>query len=168
MTVEFLGVQLLYPTAAMTVFAIAVCVTLFSSLLHRKLVDRSHMDALRERIELHQKEYLAASKADDKKRLAQLDKEQQEIMRLVKENMMSSMKPTLVTMPIVLILIWLMSTWYGNLGAIIDLPFGIPFLTHAVTEAGIINGMDWFGIYIATALSTALGLELVLRKLLKM
>ncbi|MCK4327824.1 MAG: DUF106 domain-containing protein [Candidatus Diapherotrites archaeon] len=165
---ELLGAKLLYPTVVLTVAGIAICITLFSSLVHRKAVDRKHMDAVRERMEKHQKEYLKANEAGDKKRLAQLEREQAEIMGAVKDNMMASLKPTLMTMPVVLILIWLMGSWYGGLGPVLDLPFGLPFLTHAVEEAGIVNGVDWFGLYIASAISTALFLELVLRKIFKM
>ncbi len=168
MVSELFGAILLYPDAVFTVIGVAICITLFSSLLHRKVVDRKRMDEIRKQIESHQKEYTEASKSGDKKKMAQLDSEQKQIMGLVKENMMASMKPTLITMPVVLILIWLMGSWYGELGPIIDLPFGLPFLTNAVEEAGIVNGVNWFGIYISTALTTALSLELVLRRILKL
>ena len=165
---EIYGVKLLYPAAVMTVTGIAVGVTLFSSLLHRKVVDRKKMDAERQRIEAHQKEYLAASEAKDTKKIAKLDAEQQEIMGLVKQNMMDSMKPSMITLPFVLVLIWLMGEWYGKLGAIVELPFGVPFITKAVEAAGVVNGVDWFGLYLVSAIVTALGLELVLRKLFKL
>ena len=167
MVMEIFGATVLYGDALMVTIGVAIGVTLLSSLLHRKVVDKKRMDEIRGRIEKHQKDYMEANKANDTKKVAQLDKEQAEIMGLVKENMMASMKPTLVTMPVVLILIWLMGSWYGSLGPIIDLPFGLPMLTHAAEEIGVINGVDWFGMYIMSAISTALFLELVLRRIFK-
>jgi len=164
---ELIGVKLIYPVAVVTVLGIAVGITLFSSLLHRKVVDRKKADEVKQRIEDHQKQYSAAAKANDKKALARLDKQQEEIMGLVKQNMMDSMKPSMITLPFVLGLIWLLGEWYGKLGAIMDLPFGVPFVTRAFETAGVINGVDWFGLYLVSAIVTALGLELVLRKLFK-
>ncbi|MFC2174949.1 EMC3/TMCO1 family protein [archaeon] len=168
MIMEILGAKLFYPTVVLTVTGVAVGITLFSSLMHRRSGSRKQMDAVRERMEKHQKEYLKATEAKDKKLLAKLDREQAEIMGEVKKNMTASLKPTLMTMPVVLILIWLMGSWFGELGPILELPIGIPFLTQAVEEAGIINGVDWFGLYLVSAIGTALFLEVVLRKLLKM
>lgn len=168
MVLESLGIIVLHGEPIGIVMGIAIGITLLSSLLHRKVVDKKRMDEIRARIEKHQKDYMAANKANDTKKVAQLDKEQGEIMGLVKENMMASMKPSLVTMPIVLLLIWLMGSWYGSIGPLMDLPWGIPFLTHAVGELGVINGVDWFGLYLVSAISTALFLELVLRRIFKL
>lgn len=175
MVSEILGATLINADAVMVVVGVAMGITLFSSLIHRKITDRKKMDEVREKIEKHQKEYLAAQNAGDKKKVAQLDKEQEQIMKLVKDNMMSSMKPSLVTLPVVLLIIWLMGSWYGKIGAIIEMPFGIPFLTRTfegalnpMTGLLIQNGMDWFGLYILVAISTALFLELVLRKIFKL
>jgi len=174
MVSEILGATLINAEAVYMVIGVAVGITLFSSLLHRKMVNRNKMDEIRAKIEAHQKKYLAAQDAKDKKKIAQLDKEQSQIMKLVKENMMASMKPSLVTLPVVLLIIWLMGSWYGKIGAIIEMPFGIPFLTKAfegainpITGLAIERGMDWFGLYILIAIGTALILELVLRKVFK-
>jgi len=164
---EIFGAKLIYPMVIVTVMGIAIGITMFSSILNKKTGNKAKMDAVRERMEKHQKQYLAATEAKDKKKIAQLDREQKEIMGLVKENMMGSMKPMMVTMPVVLILIWLMGSWYGSLGPILDLPMGLPFLTHAAEEAGIVNGVDWFGLYIVSAITTALFLEVVVRRYLK-
>jgi uncharacterized membrane protein (DUF106 family) len=126
------------------------------------------MDAIRKRVESHQKEMLQAQKDKDQKKMDKLEKEQSKIMGLVKDNMIASMKPALFTMPIFLVLIWFMSGNYAHLGPILELPIGVPFLTHAAETAGIINGMDWFGLYIVIAIGTSLSLELVLRQWLKM
>ena len=60
MVSEIIGIKLIYPVAAMTVVGVAVGISLFSSVLHRKVVDRRKMDDVREKIEKHQKEYLEA------------------------------------------------------------------------------------------------------------
>ncbi len=169
-----MGMTLLNAEAVYTVVGIAAGITIFSSLVHRKMVDRKEMDRIRARIEAHQKQYLAAQKANDKKEMARLEKEQAEVMKLVKENMMASMKPSLITLPIVLIIFWLLKVWYEGAGPIIEMPFGIPFLTSAVngtinpiTVHAVQNGMGWFGLYIVVSIGTAIILELVLRKVFK-
>ena len=96
-----------------------------------------------------------------------LEKEQGEILGLVKENMMASMKPSLYTLPVVLAGIWGLGYFYGTIGPIVDMPFAVPFLTHPLAEAGIVNGMDWFGLYILLAIGSSLILELVLKKVFK-
>jgi uncharacterized membrane protein (DUF106 family) len=167
MAAELLGIKLIYPAAAFMVFGLSVIVSLLSSAVHRVLVDRKKMDAVRERMESHQKEFLEAQKANDQKRVAKLEKEQEEIMGLVKDNMLTSMKPALFTMPVFLVLIWWLGGNYGSLGPIVDMPFGIPFLTKATATMGVVNGMDWFAVYILIAISASLILELVLGRLRK-
>ena len=164
---EILGIQLLYPGAVYAVIAIAMGVSLFSSIVHKKMVDRKKMDEIRKRIETHQKEMLAAQKADDKKKLKQLEREQMEVMGLLKKNFMMSMKPMMITMPIFIVLLWIMRSTYDPMGALLDLPFGIPFLSYSLPEMGVTNGMNWFGIYIIFAIGTSLTVELIVRKVLK-
>ncbi|MCD6522862.1 MAG: DUF106 domain-containing protein [Candidatus Diapherotrites archaeon] len=164
---EILGIKLVYPTATAIVICTACGISIFSALMHRKMVDRKRMDEIRKRIETHQKEYLEAQKAGDKKKMSKLEQEQAEILGLVKQNMMNSMKPTLFTMPLVLLVIWYLGAQYGAMGPLIDLPFGIPFLTKSVAETGIINGVDWFGLYLVSAITTGLLIELVLRRIMK-
>ena len=147
----------------------AFLVSIFSSTVHRKLVDRKAMDATRGRVETHQKAYLAAQKEGDEKKMKRLEEEQKIILDDMKKNMMASLKPSLVTMPVILLLIWVMGAQFGDLGPIMELPIGLPFLTHALPEAGILNGMDWFGLYIVVAITSSMLMEfIVFRKILKM
>ncbi|MBN3037484.1 MAG: DUF106 domain-containing protein [Candidatus Diapherotrites archaeon] len=164
---ELLGIKLIYPTSAAIVAVAAIGVSLVSIMLHGKMVDRSKMDDVRKRVEEHQKQFLEAQKNNDTKRVAKLEREQEAIMKEVRQNMTASMKPTLITMPIVLLLIWFLGDQFGKVGPLMDLPFGIPFLTKAVADAGIVNGMDWFAVYLVCALTTSLSIELVFRKLWK-
>ncbi|MCD4740400.1 EMC3/TMCO1 family protein [archaeon] len=164
---EILGITLLYPEAIFAVIGISIGVSLFSAAVHRKLVDRNKMDEIRKRIETHQKEMLTAQKADDKQRLKQLEHQQVEVMGLIKKNFMMSMKPLVITMPVFLVILYFMRTWYDPLGALLNLPINIPFITYAVEEMGITNGMSWFGIYFIFAITTSLSLELITRKILK-
>ena len=163
---EILGIQLLEPTAVLTVMAIGIGVSLFSAALHRKMVDRKKMDEIRKRIETHQKEQLAAQKSDDKKKLKQLEHEQREVMGLLKKNFMMSMKPLIITMPVFLVILWWMRNQFDQFKALLELPFGIPFLTYAVENTVIVNGMSWFGVYLISAIGTSIVVELVLRKVL--
>ncbi len=174
MVTELLGATLINADAVFVVIGAALSITLFSSLVQRKMMDKSKMDEIRKRVEAHQKAYLKAQKEENKQEIKRLDAQQAEIMGLVKENMMGSMKPSLVTLPVVLILIWLMGSWYGKIGAILELPFGIPFLTktfegtiNPMTGMLIQNGMDWFGLYILVAIGSALSIQLILKKVLK-
>jgi len=167
MVFELLGIKLIYPAAVYMVGGLSLIVSLLSSSIHRVVVDRKKMDAIRKRVEEHQKEMLQAQKDEDQKKMKKLEMEQNEIMGLVKENMIASMKPALFTMPIFLVLIWFLSGNYAVLGPILELPIGLPFLTRAVEAAGIVNGVDWFGLYIVIAIGTSLSLELVLRQWLK-
>lgn len=164
---EFFGVKILYEVAAFVTAGMAILVSIFSIIYHRKVVDRKEMDEIRKRIEEHQKQYLEAQKKNDTIKLKKLEQEQAEVLSLLKKNMLTSMKPALITLPIVLIIIWILSYFYGSLGPLIDLPFSIPFLTHPLEEAGIVNGMDWFGLYLISAISISLILELILRKIFK-
>jgi uncharacterized membrane protein (DUF106 family) len=167
MASEILGIKLIYDQAVAIVAGAALFVSLGSSLVHRKLVNRKQMDEIRKKVEAHQKEFIDAQKRNDQKAIARLEAEQEHIMGLVKQNMMSSMKPVLITMPPLLIIFWALSDTYAKLGPIMDLPFGIPFLTYAKPELGVVNGMDWFGLYLIIALATGLGIEFIARKLTK-
>lgn len=161
---DILGIQLIQPQAAITVMGIAIGISMFSSIIHKKLVDRKKMEEIRKRIEKHQKDQVAAQKADDKKKLKQLEREQAEVMNLLKKNFMMSMKPMLFTMPVFLIILWFLRTSYDGAGALIDMPFGIPFLSYA--GEGFKNGMNWFGIYLISAIGTSLTIELIVRKVI--
>jgi uncharacterized membrane protein (DUF106 family) len=167
MVIELIGIKLLYPVATAVVTALSLGISLLSSVIHRKLVNKNRMDEIRGRIEGHQKRYLEAQKKGDKKEMEKLEKEQAEILGLVKENMMASMKPSLYTMPVVLAIIWGLGYLYGRMGPLVDMPFAIPFITKPLAEAGVINGMDWFGLYLVLAIGSSLILELVLKKVFK-
>lgn len=167
MVAEILGIKLLYPAAAYMVTGLSLIVAALSSAIHRVVVDRKKMDAVREKLDAHQKEMIAAQKENDQKKLKRLEKDQEEVMRLLKENMIASMKPALFTMPVFLVLLWWLNTTYAPLGPLVDLPIGVPFLTHAVEAVGVLNGVDWFGIYLVIVIGTSLSLELALRGLFK-
>lgn len=163
---EIIGITFLYPEAVFSVIGIAMAVSIFSSLVHKKMVDRKKMDEIRKRIETHQKDLLAAQKADDKKKIKQLESQQTEVMGLLKKNFMMSMKPMFVTMPVLLVLLWLMRNTFDPMGALLDLPVSIPFLSYEIPDMGVTNGMNWFGIYIIFAIGTSLIIELIVRKVL--
>jgi uncharacterized membrane protein (DUF106 family) len=167
MVVEWMGITFLQPTSVLIVAFIAVGVSLFSAFVHRKMVDRKKMDEIREKIEQHQKEYMKAQKEDNQKKLKQLEKKQSMIFDLVKKNMMMSMKPLFFTMPVFLVIIWLMGAQYGEAGPLMDLPFSVPLLTYSVPEINVSNAVSWFGIYLVVALCTGLSVELMLKKVLK-
>lgn len=162
---EILGIQFLYPDAVLTVIAISIGASLFSAALHRIMVDRKKMDEIRKKIENHQKEYLAAQKANDQKKIKQLERQQMEVMGLLKKNFMMSMKPLFISMPIFLVVLWFMRTTYDPMGALLDLPIGIPFLSYAIPDMGVSNGMNWFGLYLVFALGTSLTIEMAMRKI---
>jgi len=161
-----LGITILNGSA----FLIAVIgsgLAIFSRSLNKKLVDKIKMDETRKRVKAHQEQYVEAQKIGDAKLVAKLEAEQKEIMSLVKKNMFSTLKPSLIRMPVILGVIWFLRNQYSNAGPMIDIPIALPFLTHSFPELGIINGVDWFGLYIGAALVTGLGLELIFRTILK-
>jgi len=163
---DFLGINIIYPAAAGIVAVVAVFVSILSSVMHTKFGDRKGMDALQERIRKNQAAFLDAQKSGDDKKMKRLEAEQKAIMSEFQSKMMKNMKPTIISMPLFLIIIWFLSSNYDKMGPLVDLPFGIPFLTNPVVEAGVVNGVTWFGIYLLTALSMALFLELVVKKAL--
>lgn len=164
MVVEILGIQVIHPESVMAIISIAIGISLFSAFVHKKLVDRRKMDEIRKRIEDHQKRYLKAQKEGDQKKIAQLEREQTEIMGLVKKNFMMSMKPVFITMPIFLVVLWWMGQTFGKMGPMLDLPFPIPLLTYSVEELGVVNGISWIGLYMIVAIPTSLIIEFILKK----
>ncbi|MCD6414838.1 MAG: DUF106 domain-containing protein [Candidatus Diapherotrites archaeon] len=164
---NIIGIQLIYPDAVMAVVAISTGVSLFSVFVHRKLVDRKKMDEIRKRIEEHQKKYLKAQKEGNQKEITRLEREQANVMKLLKKNFMMSMKPVFITMPVFLLLLWWMRGMYDKLGPMLDLPISIPFLTHPVAELGVANGVGWIGLYIVISIATSLTIELILKALKK-
>jgi len=164
---EWMGITFLNPQAAIIVASIAVLASLISAAIHRKMVDRKKMDEIRERIEKHHKEYMKAQKEGNSKKLKQLEKQQSMIFDLVKKNMMMSMKPLFITMPVFLVVLWFLGSQYGSGGPLLNMPFSIPLLTYSVPEASITNGVSWFGLYLVVAIVTGLSLELVLKKVFK-
>ncbi len=162
--IEVIGIKVFYPLTFLWVCGLAIAVTIFSLYIHKKMVNQEKMEEVRKRMEEHQKKYMEAKKSGDKKLIARLENEQDEIMRAFKENMYQSLKPLFITTPIVLLLLWVMGSAYGPLGAIIELPFGIPFLTRAFQDAGIQNGIDWLGLYILIALVVSIIGQIILKR----
>ena len=161
---QILGMSILHPVPFLVVIIIATLLDIGSIFIHRKLVDPKRSEEIKRKIEDHQKRYVEAQKIGDKKELERLEDEQDEIMKLVKESMYSSFKPMLITTPIVLVLLWILGDVYGGLGPIVSLPFGIPFITHPFKDMGIINGMDWLGLYITWAVIVSLILQVFTRR----
>ncbi len=156
--------QIIHPVAFFVVIGISTLVTLGSLWIHRKLVDPKRAEEIRKKIEEHQKRYLEAQKAGDKKELERLEAEQEEIMALVKESMYSSFKPLLVTTPLVLGLLWILGNLYGGLGPLVSLSFGIPFITKPFPDLGIQNGVDWLGIYIVWSIIISLIAQIIIKR----
>ena len=167
MVMELLGIKLLYPTVVGLVALISIGVSVLSIVVHTKMVDKKKMDEVRKRMEQHQKDLLKAQESGDKKKIALLEAEQEEIMNIFKQNMIATFKPMMFTTPVVLVAFWSMGHFFGGLGPILDMPLGIPFLTHELAEMSIVNGMDWFGVYIVLAISTSIVLQIVLKKFIK-
>ncbi len=163
--IEIFGLQIIYPDVFVVIIFTAALLSGISIAIHRKLVDPKRMEEIRKKIEEHQKRYLEAQKSGDKKELQKLEAEQEEIMALVKENMYNSFKPMFITTPIVLFIIWMFGSMYGSLGAIINLPFGLPILTRPFPEMGVQNGIDWLGLYIVSAIIISLTLQLIIKRI---
>lgn len=166
MSISILGMNVIYPYVTLTVILIALLVSVLSTFLHRKITDRERMNEIREKIEEHQEKYFEAHEEGDEEEMEKLEKEQEKVMELLKENIKNSLKPMLVTTPVILGVIFVLRSTYSPLGPLVELPFGVPFITQNIPAAGIQNGIDWFMIYIMFAMTTGLGLELGLRKIL--
>lgn len=161
--IELFGMQILRPWVFTVVTTVATLMSVGSLYIHRKIVDPKRMAEIRKKIEEHQREYTEAQKANDKKKVKELEDEQEKIMELVKENMYASFKPMIITTPIVLGVLWVFGVWYGPLGPIVSMPFGIPFITKAFKAARIANGMDWLGLYILWALIVSLVVQMIIK-----
>ncbi len=163
--IEILGIKIFYPLAFGIITLLATLLTIFSLFIHRKMVDQKRMEEIRKKMEEHQKRYMEAKKSGDKKLLAKLEIEQEEIMKQFKENMYQSFKPLFITTPVVLLLLWSMGSAFGSLGPILELPFGLPVLTRPFYDMGVVNGIDWLGWYIVVGLGSSLIGQLILKKL---
>ncbi len=161
--VSIFGIEIVYPGVFAVITITSVLLSAVSIWISRKMVNPKRAEEIRKKIEDHQKRYLEAQKAGDKKELQKLEAEQEEIMELVKENMYNSMKPMFITTPLVLIILWLFGMWYGKLGAIIALPYGLPVLTKPFPDMGIQYGIDWFGLYILLAITANLIIQLLVK-----
>ena len=154
---------IIYPGPFMVVTLTAIVSSAISIWLTRKMTNMERSKEIKRRIEEHQKKYLEAQKKGDKKELQRLEAEQAEVMGLLKENMYNSMKPMFITTPAILVVLWLFGVWYGKLGAIVSLPFSIPFITKPFKDMGIANGMDWLGLYIIVGILASLSIQIGLK-----
>lgn len=88
------------------------------------------------------KEYAAASKANDKSRMAELEKEISEFPKLMGESMMLSLRSIAISLPIIIVVPWLMRAAFPVFSIQLPFPLPVPFRSEALIE-----WRDTFGAY---------------------
>lgn len=166
MTQMFYGIELLYPTELMIVIVAALVISLTSAAVHHFFVDRKRMDAAKKNFEAHQKNFLAAQKANDEKKLKKLEAQYEGLMKEFKDSMLKSMAPSFVTMIPAMGIFWYFNSFFSPLGAFIDMPFAIPFITEAPSVIAT-NGMGWLIVYLLIALVPTILQQVLLKSLKK-
>lgn len=154
----------------LTVFFVALAVSIFTTVVNKLLVDHDEMYEIRQEMNEFQKELREAQQSGDSKQLAKLQAKQVDFMEKQSKMMTSSFKPAIVTMvPVLLVYWWMRSTVINDL--IVQLPFTVYYATltplwHTIGpfiyggQANIPYVMGWLLWY----LLCTLGISQILRK----
>ncbi|MBI4215056.1 DUF106 domain-containing protein [archaeon] len=141
---------ILLTQAAIEVALIGIAVSLGSALVSKKLVNQKRMKEIRGRMSNLQKRTADAKKRNDIEEIKKLEEENKQMLPLMKEMMIGSVKPMAITfLPLILVLGFMGST-YGNSGLIVDIP--------------ILGLQNWVGWYIIVAILTGIVFELAYKK----
>jgi len=102
-----------------------------SQLLRRKLVDTKKLKREQARMKELQKQVQGLLKQNDEKSRQKADELQKEMLELMNRTMGGSMKPLLVTLPIIFVVYWVLGNMFS--GIPIEIPFAVP-VVHRMAE----------------------------------
>ncbi|MEA3255669.1 MAG: DUF2208 family protein [Candidatus Altiarchaeota archaeon] len=141
---------------AWTIVFISLCVSIISSLVRKATLDVDRLRECKEEIKKHQDIMKDASKKGHTKKAV---KSQEELTKLMMEQMKHSFKPMMITfIPIILIFTWLRGN-YGDIGSVVTFPLHINLIVFSIN-----GGLDWLGVYILSSIASSI----ILNKLMKL
>lgn len=131
----------------------ALLFSLLLVFLQKRFGGRDRIKEIQKQVNEHQKEVLAATKANDKQKLDELMKKQDEVMRLTQEMLWLSLKGMVIVLPIALIVFtYVLPALFPRY--VIHLPF--PLLHFPSFELRNYFGARGFFIYVSIFFGLAL------------
>lgn len=144
------------PNAFWTIMFISMCISIVSSLVRKATIDVDRLRECKEDIKKHQTIMKEATKKGHTKKAV---KSQEELTKLMMEQMKHSFKPMMITfIPFILIFTWLRGN-YGDMGSLVTFPFHMNFIVFSIN-----GGLDWLGVYFLCSIISSI----VLNKLMKL
>jgi uncharacterized membrane protein (DUF106 family) len=109
----------------MVIIVLAAITGIYTSLIQKFTVDTKRLKAIQKRVMNFQKEYMEATKQDNKYKLKQMEAEKAEIQQLQSEMMSMQFKPMFYSMVVTLpIFMWLLTKTKENASVVV--PFSGP------------------------------------------
>ncbi|MFQ5758541.1 MAG: EMC3/TMCO1 family protein [Candidatus Bathyarchaeia archaeon] len=147
---------------SISILLISMLVSFITSLANRLLINREQLNAWRREVKEWTSEFNKARRADDKKLLAQVQKQQPRIMQIQKKMAWQSMKVFPISTVVVLVVWWLvLIPTYGQI-TVAYLPWNLPWFGG---EEFLLNLFYWyllcsflFGALFSRAFGLAMGM----------
>jgi uncharacterized membrane protein (DUF106 family) len=139
------------------ILAVAIAVAYLVTLLTKRMVNWALVKENKQKVDEYYKEYREATRSRDMKAMHKIKQRQSEIMKLQNQNMMQTLKPTIVYF-VPLIILWVTLTGYFSGWVVAWMPFiriDLPFLGPLVTF-----GVGWWYFL------TYLGFSQIFRKMI--
>ena len=112
--------------SAFAVIGLSILLNLFNAGIRKKLVDSVKLKRIMKETKGWQKERLAAFRAKDQKKIAELSKKSQYMNKMQMEMMQMNMRPMMITIiPLLLIFYFLMPTLFSYTVAISPIPLNV-------------------------------------------
>lgn len=108
------------------IMGFAVLLNLFNAVVRRKLVDQEKLQRIMRETRAWQKERMAAFRAKDKEKQAQLDKKSAYMTKLNQEMMQMNMRPMMITfVPLILIFYFVLPPLFSYTVALSPIPLNV-------------------------------------------
>ena len=112
--------------SAFAVIGLSILLNLFNAGIRKKLVDSVKLKRIMKETKGWQKERMAAFRAKDQKKIAELSKKSQYMNKMQMEMMQMNMRPMMITIiPLLLIFYFLMPTLFSYTVAISPIPLNV-------------------------------------------
>jgi uncharacterized membrane protein (DUF106 family) len=136
---------------ALQILIIGAVIAVTSAVVNKKVVNQKRMKEIRAKVTDFQKRLNEAKKKNDKELISRLEKEQEEVMKLTTEMMMSSFKPMMYTFVPILAIFYLLNIAYNGTGNVVDVP--------------VVGLLNWFWWYVLVVFAVGMCFEAIYKVL---
>lgn len=112
--------------SALGILGVSILLNLFNAVIRRKLVDREKLKRIMKETRTWQKERMAAFRAKDQEKIANLNKKSQYMNKMSMEMMQMNMRPMMITIiPLLLIFYFVLPQLFAYTVAISPIPLNV-------------------------------------------